>query len=217
MGWATGFEPATSGATVRRSTTELRPPYCDDANNRVWQIRTTGRHRFTKLPVYQISVRPGVRWSRAGGATAAAALVAVSASAVTDIPHAPVDLAGLLARVGERVEAYYARAQSIICLETVHLQPMDFNFASGVHTRRLVYELRVSRERRHRRRFGAGGQCPAPPANGERASAEAERGTWLSRSEARSRSIRCRFCCRTISTTTSSRTRAAAARMDARR
>ena len=27
MGWMTGFEPATSGATVRRSTTELHPPY----------------------------------------------------------------------------------------------------------------------------------------------------------------------------------------------
>ena len=26
LGWMTGFEPATSGATVRRSTTELHPP-----------------------------------------------------------------------------------------------------------------------------------------------------------------------------------------------
>jgi hypothetical protein len=26
VGWMTGFEPATSGATVRRSTTELHPP-----------------------------------------------------------------------------------------------------------------------------------------------------------------------------------------------
>src|SRR5262245_20452372 len=26
MGWVTGFEPATSGATVRRSTAELHPP-----------------------------------------------------------------------------------------------------------------------------------------------------------------------------------------------
>jgi hypothetical protein len=27
LGWMTGFEPATSGATVRRSTAELHPPY----------------------------------------------------------------------------------------------------------------------------------------------------------------------------------------------
>src|SRR5207249_11694769 len=26
LGWVTGFEPATSGATVRRSTAELYPP-----------------------------------------------------------------------------------------------------------------------------------------------------------------------------------------------
>lgn len=77
---------------------------------------------------------------------ATAALVAVSAAAVTDIPNVPVDVASLLARVGERVEAYYARAQSIICIETVHVQPMDDSFASGAHMRRLVYELRVSRE-----------------------------------------------------------------------
>lgn len=77
---------------------------------------------------------------------AAAALLAVSAAAGTDGPNVPVDLASLLARVGERVEAYYARAQSIICMETVRLQPMDSNFASDAHTRQLVYELRVSRE-----------------------------------------------------------------------
>jgi hypothetical protein len=27
LGWMTGFEPATSGATVRRSTAELHPPF----------------------------------------------------------------------------------------------------------------------------------------------------------------------------------------------
>ena len=73
-------------------------------------------------------------------------------------PNVPVDLAGLLARVGDRVEAYYARAQSIICVETVHLQPMDYNFAPKPHVRRLVYELRVSREQ-------ATGTDAAPEAN----------------------------------------------------
>ena len=56
----------------------------------------------------------------------------------------PIDLAGLLARVGERIEAYYQRAQSIVCTETVQLVTMDMGFAPDPHTRRLVYELRVS-------------------------------------------------------------------------
>jgi hypothetical protein len=55
-----------------------------------------------------------------------------------------VDLEGLLALVGERVEAYYQRAQSIICTETVQLMSMDVGFTPNPHTRRLVYELRVS-------------------------------------------------------------------------
>ena len=76
------------------------------------------------------------------GVVLAALGVAVSAAAAKDPP--PIDLAGLLARVGERVEAYYARAQSILCLETVRLQPMDTNFTTVNHVRKLVYELRVS-------------------------------------------------------------------------
>jgi hypothetical protein len=56
-----------------------------------------------------------------------------------------IDLQGLLDRVGERVEAYYQRAQSIVCTETVQLMSMDMGFTpSSPHTRRLVYELRVS-------------------------------------------------------------------------
>jgi hypothetical protein len=56
----------------------------------------------------------------------------------------PVDLAGLLARVGERVEAYYQRAQSIVCIELVRLQSMDSSLTADPHVRRLEYELRVS-------------------------------------------------------------------------
>jgi hypothetical protein len=55
-----------------------------------------------------------------------------------------VDLSGLLALVGERVEVYYQRAQSIVCMETVQLLSMDLGFTPAPHTRRLVYELRVS-------------------------------------------------------------------------
>ena len=72
----------------------------------------------------------------------AAALMATAAAASKDPPP---DMPALLARVGERVEQYYARAQSIVCLETVKLQPLTPDFsADGGHTRQLVYELRVS-------------------------------------------------------------------------
>jgi hypothetical protein len=75
-----------------------------------------------------------------------AALATVSAvSLAGESTKAPaIDLEDLLARVGERVEAYYQRAQSIVCVETVQLLSMDMNFAPDPHTRRLVYELRVS-------------------------------------------------------------------------
>jgi hypothetical protein len=76
------------------------------------------------------------------------AAVLAAAPAITakdkDPASPPVDLPGLLARIGERVEAYFARAQSILCVETVRLQPMDLNFGGGIHIRKLVYELRVS-------------------------------------------------------------------------
>ena len=50
-----------------------------------------------------------------------------------------------MVRVGERVEQYYARAHSIICEETVRLEPLGYDLLSnGDHVRQLVYELRVS-------------------------------------------------------------------------
>jgi hypothetical protein len=77
-----------------------------------------------------------------GALLAVVALAGVSAKGKPKDP--PIDLAGLLARVGERVEAYYQRAQSIVCTETVRFQTMDSGFNPDPHVRRLVYELRVS-------------------------------------------------------------------------
>jgi hypothetical protein len=57
----------------------------------------------------------------------------------------PPDLATLLDRVGESVSRYYARAQSIICTETVRIQSLGYDLiADSSPTRRLEYELRVS-------------------------------------------------------------------------
>ena len=56
----------------------------------------------------------------------------------------PPDLADVLRRVGERVEQYFARAQSIVCLEIVGLMPMDAVGSSRGRT--VVSELRLSWE-----------------------------------------------------------------------
>ena len=89
---------------------------------------------------------PGAPYRVRVTATIVLAAVAGAVCAAAAKDPEPIDLAGLLARIGERVEAYYARAQSILCVETVRLQPMDYNFGGAIHTRKLVYELRVSWE-----------------------------------------------------------------------
>jgi hypothetical protein len=57
------------------------------------------------------------------------------------------DVAAVMARVGGRVEQYYARAQSVMCDETVRMQPLGYDLLwDGSHVRTLVSELRVSWE-----------------------------------------------------------------------
>ncbi len=57
------------------------------------------------------------------------------------------DLATLLANVGAAVEQYYARAQSVVCLETVTVQSVGRDLLSDRSpSRRLQYELRVAWE-----------------------------------------------------------------------
>ena len=68
---------------------------------------------------------------------------------------APTDLADLLAQVGASVERYYARAQSLICLETVRIQSLGSDLLSDMTPgRQLTYELRVAWD------DATGGQTP---------------------------------------------------------
>ena len=72
-------------------------------------------------------------------------LAAAALSAAPQDPQGPAAVAGLMTRVGERVEQYYARARSIVCEEAVRLEPLGSDLLSdGSHVRRLVYELRVA-------------------------------------------------------------------------
>jgi hypothetical protein len=79
----------------------------------------------------------------------AATLSAVAVAGATHGQQKPgqAELDALLLRVADRVEQYFARAQSIVCQETVRLQPLgrDLTLTSG-HVRQLVYELRVAWE-----------------------------------------------------------------------
>jgi hypothetical protein len=73
--------------------------------------------------------------------------VAAAAMAAQTGKDAPVDVSSLLARVGDRVEAYFTRAQSLICRETVRLQSLRPDLMpDGSHARHLVYDLRVAWE-----------------------------------------------------------------------
>lgn len=77
---------------------------------------------------------------RTGAVVVALALTAVVAAGKAP-KDPPIDVMGLLARVGERVEAFYERAQSIVCNETIVYDTLD---SASVHSRRVEFELRMS-------------------------------------------------------------------------
>jgi len=73
--------------------------------------------------------------------TAALALALGVGAAVVSAQPAAID--DLLARVASRVEDYYRRAESIVCLETVTLQALSSGYTPDGFGRTLEYELRV--------------------------------------------------------------------------
>ena len=56
----------------------------------------------------------------------------------------PVDVTTVLLRAGERVERFFARAQSIVCLEVVRLQSLTAGWSSEGTSRTVESELRLS-------------------------------------------------------------------------
>jgi hypothetical protein len=79
-------------------------------------------------------------WLRRLRYAACAAPIAVSAGVALG-QSAPADTA--VARVGDYVERYYARAQSIVVDENVAIQALGQDLRSDGFARRLTYELRV--------------------------------------------------------------------------
>jgi hypothetical protein len=78
-------------------------------------------------------------------AAAGAVVLLLITGALAQTPDG-AGLTALLDRVGARVEEYYARAQSIVCLETVRVQPLKMDLLSDGFPRRLDYELRIAWE-----------------------------------------------------------------------
>lgn len=71
----------------------------------------------------------------------------VALGAVLSAQSSPaIDIAGVLTRAGERVTEYFARAQSIMCLEKVSLQKLAMGWSADGPARMVESELRLSWE-----------------------------------------------------------------------
>ena len=72
-----------------------------------------------------------------------AALLTLAVLSAGVAAQGPGELPEVLSRVGERVQDYYGRAQSIVCTERVTVQPINADTAAEGFARMLEYELRV--------------------------------------------------------------------------
>lgn len=75
---------------------------------------------------------------------ALAVAAAFSVSPAASQPEHARGLAATLQLAGERVEHYFARAQSLVSVETVVLQPLDFGLSASGRSRTVESELRLS-------------------------------------------------------------------------
>jgi len=83
--------------------------------------------------------------SRRAAGVVAALGVALAASLSAD-QTASTDINGVLRRAGDKVIDYFARAQSIMCLEKVSLQKLGMSFGADGPARHVESELRLSWE-----------------------------------------------------------------------
>lgn len=80
-------------------------------------------------------------------ALAVACLAMTSPSrAVAQVTASPDDLNAILTRAGERVQQFFTRAQRILCLETVSMQPLTASLSPAGVGRTVESELRLSWE-----------------------------------------------------------------------
>jgi hypothetical protein len=75
-----------------------------------------------------------------------AALCVALAASLSAEQAASIDITGVLQRAGHKVTEYFARAQSIMCLEKVSLQRLGMTWSADGPARRVESELRLSWE-----------------------------------------------------------------------
>lgn len=81
--------------------------------------------------------------------SAVAACLTGAAVSLTAAQGPPADVEGVLARAGARVVEYFARAQSLMCLEKVSLQRLNLGFSADGPARFVESELRLSWQPTH--------------------------------------------------------------------
>jgi hypothetical protein len=85
----------------------------------------------------------GARARAMAGLAGASALV-VGLTTVLSAQPSAIDVASVLERAGQRVTVYFARAQSLVCLERVSLQRLGISWGADGPSRRVESELRLS-------------------------------------------------------------------------
>lgn len=71
-------------------------------------------------------------------------VLALALAAITSAgAQAPEGTEDLLARVGERVAAFYRQARNVVCLERSTVQPIDLNYSLAGFSRTVESELRI--------------------------------------------------------------------------
>ena len=78
--------------------------------------------------------------------SAKAGLLLLALTTPLSARQSSVDLADVLRRAGERVTEFFARAQSLVCLERVSLQPLGMSYGADGPPRFVESELRLSWE-----------------------------------------------------------------------
>ena len=79
-------------------------------------------------------------------ATLLGAVVSAAVTAQTQRGVESVELAVTLAKASARVEEFFTRAQSLVCTETVHIQPLNYGLGGDGPGRTVESELRLSWE-----------------------------------------------------------------------
>src|SRR4051812_30035354 len=78
------------------------------------------------------------------GLAGAVAAATISLTTAVSAQSAVTDVGGVLERAGKRVTEYFARAQSLVCLEKVALQRLGLTWSPEGMPRHVESELRLS-------------------------------------------------------------------------